>query len=91
MKIVLNAMARNESLHAQSAMAHFTTLFDEINIIDHCSTDNTSEEILKWSNAKSKINLFQFNDPGYYQSELMTFSHAIKLTALTLTGYFFGF
>jgi len=73
MKIILNAMARNESSHVHSAMAHFTELFDEINIIDHRSTDNTAREISKWHNPKYKINLFSFTDPGYYQSELMTY------------------
>ncbi len=89
MKIVLNAMAHNESLHAQSAMAHFTTLFDEINIIDHCSTDNTAEEISKWNNAKCKINLFRFNEPGYYQSELMTYFARAQVNNFDIDWVFF--
>ncbi len=72
MKIVLNTMVRNEERHVQSAMAHFSTLFDEINIVDHLSTDATMDKTLEWRSQDTKINAFRYENEGYYQSELMT-------------------
>ena len=45
-------------------MAHFSTLFDEINVVDHLSTDATVTEIVKWRTDACKINTAGHYDHG---------------------------
>ncbi|MEP2027452.1 MAG: class I SAM-dependent methyltransferase [Paracoccaceae bacterium] len=73
MKIVLNSMVHNETVHVASAMAHFSTLFDEIHVVDHRSDDGTLDAIKMWNSETCMIHGYTFDDKGYYQSEVMTF------------------
>ncbi len=73
MKIVLNCLVRDEMAHLSSAMAHFTTLFDEIHVVDHKSEDGTRETLSDWHSNRCSVHRYHFDNPGYFQSELMTF------------------
>ena len=73
MKIVLNCLVRNEMPHMSSAMAHFTTLFDEVHVVDHLSDDGTREALGNWNSEDCAVHIYHFDNPGYFQSELMTF------------------
>jgi hypothetical protein len=72
MKLIVNSMVKNEAHHADSVMAHLTALFDEINIINHASEDDTVAKIAAWQGRGADLNFYSYTDPGYFQSELMT-------------------
>ncbi len=88
-KIILNCMVRNETAHVASAMAHFTSLFDEINVVDHRSEDGTLEAINAWRNEACKINSFSFDNTGYFQSEVMSFLAQSQIRAGDTDWVFF--
>ena len=60
MKIVLNCLVRDEMAHLSSAMAHFTTLFDEIHVVDHRSEDGTREALANWHSDACEVHMLSF-------------------------------
>lgn len=89
MKLILNAMVRNETAHVSSAMAHFTALFDEIHVVDHGSEDGTLEAIRSWHSEACAIHGYGFNNPGYFQSDVMTFLARAQITEQSADWVFF--
>jgi hypothetical protein len=73
-KTTLISMIRNEKDILEIFCAHASSLFDRVILIDHCSSDGTREYIRLLSEKCSNIEYYCFDDPGYYQSELMTWT-----------------
>ncbi|MEO6824767.1 MAG: glycosyltransferase family 2 protein [Nitrosospira sp.] len=73
-KTTLISMIRNEKGILEIFCAHASSLFDRVILIDHCSSDGTREYIRLLSEKCSNIEYYCFDDPGYYQSELMTWT-----------------
>ncbi|KIO49289.1 glycosyltransferase family 2 protein [Nitrosospira sp. NpAV] len=71
-KITLISMIRNEKSIVEAFCAHALSLFDQVILIDHLSSDGTREYIKLLSEKHPSIEYFYFEEPGYYQSELMT-------------------
>lgn len=67
-------MIRNEKGILETFSAHVLSLFDRIILIDHLSSDGTREYIKLLSEKHPKIEYYCFDEPGYYQSELMTWA-----------------
>lgn len=67
------SMIRNESEIFDSWIGNKLNLFDRIILIDHMSTDGTYELMLKYAKEFNQIEVYRFQDPGYYQSDLMTY------------------
>jgi glycosyltransferase involved in cell wall biosynthesis len=65
-------MVKNEKDILEAFCAHALSLFDRIILIDHLSTDGTGEYIKLLSQKYPAVEYYLFEDPGYYQSELMT-------------------
>ena len=73
-KTTLISMIRNEKGILETFCAHASSLFDRVILIDHLSSDGTREYIKLLSEKCSNIEYYCFDDPGYYQSELMTWT-----------------
>ncbi len=73
MKLILFVMIRDGERQVDRQFSHFTSLFDEIYVVDHSSVDQTPNYIGKWSTRKCKIKLFSLDYQGYIQSELANF------------------
>ncbi|SCX47637.1 glycosyltransferase family 2 protein [Nitrosospira sp. Nsp1] len=67
-------MIRDEKGILETFCAHALSLFDRIILIDHLSSDGTREYIKLLSEKHSNIEYYFFDEPGYYQSELMTWA-----------------
>jgi ubiquinone/menaquinone biosynthesis C-methylase UbiE len=67
------SMVRNEELRADDMMRHLCALFDRVVIIDHLSTDRTSEIVARYNGHNgTQVVLLKATDAGYYQSEYMS-------------------
>ncbi|MGN7715304.1 class I SAM-dependent methyltransferase [Hyphomicrobiales bacterium] len=67
------SMVRNEEVRADDMMRHLCALFDRVVIIDHLSTDRTSEIVARYNGHNgTQVVLFKATDVGYYQSEYMS-------------------
>ena len=65
-------MLKNEMEILREFCAHILALFEHAILIDHRSTDG-SQQFIRRLEAKHKgVEAYVFNNPGYYQSELMT-------------------
>ena len=71
-KLTLIAMVKNEKSIIETFCGHALSMFDRIIIIDHGSTDGTKEYVEAIAKQFPAIECFLFDEPGYYQSELMT-------------------
>lgn len=87
-KVTLISMVRNESSILDIFCAHALSLFDRIILIDHLSSDGTRDHIIFLSEKYPSIEHFFFDEPGYYQSELMTWV-ARNLVDNETTGWVF--
>lgn len=67
-------MIRNEKSILETFCAHALSLFDRIILIDHLSSDGTREYIKLLSQKYPHVECYFFDDPGYYQSEVMTWA-----------------
>jgi hypothetical protein len=47
-------------------------MFDRVIFVDHRSTDGTGAYLRSLAEAHPQVEYFQFDEPGYYQSEVMT-------------------
>lgn len=65
-------MIRNEKAILETFCAHVLSLFDRIILVDHLSSDGSREYIKFLSEKYSNIECYFFDEPGYYQSELMS-------------------
>lgn len=84
----LISMIRNEKAILETFCAHASSLFDRIILIDHLSSDGTREYIKLLSEKCSNIEYYSFDEPGYYQSELMTWT-ASHLVDKKMPGWIF--
>ncbi|MCC2682510.1 MAG: hypothetical protein K0S36_2074 [Nitrosospira multiformis] len=65
-------MIRNEKAILETFCAHVLSLFDRVILVDHLSSDGSREYIKLLSEKYPNIECYFFDEPGYYQSELMT-------------------
>ncbi|SFW40485.1 glycosyltransferase family 2 protein [Nitrosovibrio sp. Nv17] len=72
-RTTLITMVRNERDILEAFCAHALSLFDRIILVDHLSSDGTREYIRLLSDSHPKVECYFFDEPGYYQSELMTY------------------
>ncbi|MBU4524558.1 MAG: glycosyltransferase family 2 protein [Desulfomicrobium sp.] len=68
----LITMVKNESALIDVFLAHALTMFDNIIIVDHMSTDGTYEYIHSLRSRFPQIRCYRFCNEGYFQSEVMT-------------------
>ncbi len=73
-KTTLISMIRDEKGILETFCAHALSLFDRIILIDHLSSDGTREYIKLLSEKHPNIEYYFFEEPGYYQAELMTWA-----------------
>lgn len=71
-KITLVSMIKNERNVIEMFAAHALAMFDQIIFVDHLSNDGTSQYLVSLSQLHPEIKYFKFDEPGYYQSEVMT-------------------
>lgn len=71
-KLTLISMVKNERSIIETFSGHALGLFDRIVLVDHRSTDGTKEYIEALSKQYPAVEFFSFDEPGYYQSQLMT-------------------
>ncbi len=76
------ALVKNEGDLIAAWLAHICELFDLIYIVDHQSTDGTREFLLDAAKSQEKIHLFSFEEPGYFQSEIIN-----QLAQMTFQDY----
>lgn len=81
-------MVKNEKNILEAFCAHALALFDRIILIDHLSTDGTGEYIKLLSENYPSLEYYLFEEPGYYQSELMTWA-AKNLVNNEMPGWVF--
>ena len=68
---ILISMVRNEIGVIADFMAHALALFDKICIADHQSDDGTAEFLAELARTHPQVELWRFEEPGYYQSEVI--------------------
>lgn len=71
-KLTLISMVKNERGIFETFSGHALGLFDRIILVDHRSTDGTKEYIEALNKQYPVVEFFSFDEPGYYQSQLMT-------------------
>lgn len=67
-------MVRNEAGLIRESMRHLCALFDRVIVIDHLSNDGTYEFLLELRKLRGEISVLRFDEPAYYQAEIMTWS-----------------
>ena len=65
-------MVKNEIDVIRDCCGHLFSLFDEVVIVDHRSTDGTREYLTELEKLNAKLHVYYLTEPGYYQSQLMT-------------------
>lgn len=68
----LISMIKNEKGVIETFAAHALAMFDRVIFVDHQSTDGTGEYLKSLANRYPQVEYFLFDEPGYYQSEVMT-------------------
>jgi hypothetical protein len=68
----LISMIKNEKGVIETFAAHALAMFDRVIFVDHQSTDGTGEYLKTLANNYPNVDYFLFDEPGYYQSEVMT-------------------
>lgn len=74
MNLTAVIMVKNEIDVIRECCGHLSALFDHIVIIDHRSTDGTRQYLEKLSEGNEKFYVCYFTEPGYFQSQLMTWT-----------------
>lgn len=74
MKVAGITMVKDEADVIEGVIRHMSTQVDTIYVYDHMSTDGTWEILqrLSFDMKLCPILAMKYNDPGYYQSEMMT-------------------
>lgn len=70
--LILISMVKNEASIIEAFCGHALSLFDRIILIDHRSTDGTKQYVEALGKQYPVVEHFVFDEPGYYQSQLMT-------------------
>lgn len=71
----LISMVKNEIDIIEKWLVNNLKLFDRLIVIDHQSTDGTYELLLDYQKAYKQLEVYQFKNSGYHQSELMTWAY----------------
>lgn len=71
-KLILISMVKNEASIIETFGGHALSLFDRIILVDHRSTDGTKQYVEALAKQYPAVEHFSFEEPGYYQSQLMT-------------------
>jgi glycosyltransferase involved in cell wall biosynthesis len=71
-KITVVSMLKNEKNIIETFAAHALAMFDRVIFIDHRSTDGTQEYLQHLASVYPQVEVFVFDEEGYYQSEAMT-------------------
>lgn len=71
-KFTLISMIKNERGIIETFAAHAIAMFDRVIFIDHQSTDGTGAYMRALADAYPQVECYIFDEPGYYQSEIMT-------------------
>ena len=66
------AMVKNEIDVIRECCGHFSALFDDVVMVDHRSTDGTREYLVELSKLNDRFHMYYLEEPGYYQSMVMT-------------------
>lgn len=88
-RLILIAMVRNEYPDILDWLLHVFAMFDELHIIDHMSSDGTREFLRYLSAQDTKVHMYCCDEPGYFQSELMTHITHKKINRNTNSWVFF--
>lgn len=72
MRLTVAIMVKNEIDVIRDCCSHLLSLFDDIVIVDHRSTDGTREYLAELEKLNSRFHVYHLTEPGYYQSQLMT-------------------
>lgn len=63
------SIVRNEGDIISAWMSHVLALFDKVYIVDHISNDGTRQFLVELAKTHNNIQVFSFDQPGYFQSE----------------------
>ena len=74
MNLTVVSMVKNEADVIQDFCSHVSALFDDIIIIDHRSQDGTREYLENVAKVDTRFQILKFEEPGYFQSQLMTWA-----------------
>lgn len=71
-RVLLIAMVKNEITIIHEWLSHVLSLFDEVHIVDHVSTDGTRELLTEFALLYPNLKLYYCDQPEYRQSEIIT-------------------
>jgi glycosyltransferase involved in cell wall biosynthesis len=80
-RLFLVSMVRNEIEVINEWLSHVLSLFDEVHIVDHISTDGTRERLTDLALAYPNLKLYVCDEPAYRQKEIMTHITTHELNA----------
>ena len=72
MHLTCVSMVRDEIPIIDEFAIQIGDFFDQVVFVDHRSTDGTREFLSELSRADRRFDLVTYDDPGYFQSEIMT-------------------
>ena len=71
-KTTLVSMLKNEKNIIEAFAGHVLSMFDRVIFIDHQSTDGTQSYLKHLASVYPQLEVYVFDEEGYYQSEVMT-------------------
>ncbi len=71
-KLTLISMIKNEKNILETFAAHALAMFDRVIFVDHQSSDGSGAYMRALADEYPQIEYYMFDEPGYYQSEVMT-------------------
>jgi ubiquinone/menaquinone biosynthesis C-methylase UbiE/glycosyltransferase involved in cell wall biosynthesis len=67
------SLVKNEGDIISAWMSHICSLFDIVYIVDHLSTDGTRQFLLELSKTYNNVQVFSFDQLGYFQAEITNY------------------
>jgi len=71
-KLTLISMIKNERGIIETFAGHALAMFDRVIFVDHQSSDGSGAYMRALADEYPQIEYYMFDEPGYYQSEVMT-------------------
>lgn len=65
------SMVKNEADIIQAWLSHVCSLFDQVYIVDHSSSDGTYSYLRKAAQSRVDLHIFTFAHPGMFQAEII--------------------